>query len=248
MAASLNSEFAIAGCVFVVAGAVKGMLGMGLPTVAMGLLGLAMPVSQAAALLTLPSLVTNVWQALRGPHGAAMLRRLWTLQAGSVAGILAGAAWLPTDSNGWASLLLGACLLAYGAAGLAGWRLPRPAPGRERRASAAVGLATGLLTAATGVFVLPAVPYLQALDLGKDQMGQALGIGFTVSTLALAGVLLHGGHLAPASAWQSLQMLLPALAGMWLGQRVRDRLSQAAFRRALFAGLALLGGWLLLRP
>ena len=60
---------------FLLAGAVKGVIGMGLPTVAMGLLGLVMPPVQAAALLVVPSLATNVWQMLAGPVFGAAVKR-----------------------------------------------------------------------------------------------------------------------------------------------------------------------------
>ena len=61
---------------FLFAGLVKGVVGLGLPTVAMGLLGLAMPPVAAAALLLVPSLVTNVWQLLAKPRFGGLLRRL----------------------------------------------------------------------------------------------------------------------------------------------------------------------------
>ena len=54
---------------------------------------------------------------------------------------------------------------------------------------------TGIITAATGVFVIPAVPYLQAIGLEKDQLVQALGLSFTVSTLALAANIARAGAL-----------------------------------------------------
>jgi len=120
----LGPDLALVGLIFLAAGAVKGVLGMGLPTVAMGLLGLLMPVPQAAALLAVPSFVTNVWQMARGPHLAALARRLWPMQAGVVAGVVAGAGFMQAASGRTTSLLLGVCLLAYGAAGLVGWRLP----------------------------------------------------------------------------------------------------------------------------
>lgn len=240
-------DFILVSFIFFAAGAVKGILGMGLPTIAMGLLGLVMPVAQAAALLAVPSLVTNVWQAARGPHLHALAHRLWPLQAGVVAGVVAGAGFMHAGSGRPASMLLGACLAAYAVAGLLGWRLPAPSRSWEGVASAGVGVLTGLLTAATGVFVLPAVPYLQALALDKDAMAQALGLSFSVSTLALAAVLATSGHFAVNAAWWSLLVLAPAVVGMWLGQRLRDELSQAAFRRLFFGGLLGLGSVLVLR-
>ena len=76
----------IVAVVFLLAGAVKGMIGLGLPTIAMGLLTLAMPPSAAASLLLVPSFITNVWQLWLGPSFGALLRRLWPLLAGLTVG------------------------------------------------------------------------------------------------------------------------------------------------------------------
>jgi hypothetical protein len=76
---------------FLLAGMVKGVVGLGLPTVAMGLLGLVMPPVEAAALLLVPSLVTNVWQLLAGPRFGALLRRLRGMMLGVCVGTWAGA-------------------------------------------------------------------------------------------------------------------------------------------------------------
>jgi uncharacterized membrane protein YfcA len=66
---------ALVGLVFVLAGFVKGTIGMGLPTVAIGFLTLLMPPAEAATILILPSFVTNVWQLAAGPQFAGLLRR-----------------------------------------------------------------------------------------------------------------------------------------------------------------------------
>lgn len=244
---NFTADFAVISFIFLVAGAVKGVLGMGLPTVAMGLLGLVMPVAEGAALLVLPSLATNLWQMLRGDALGKLCRRLWPMMLGVMAGVYLGRGWMAPSAAFHATLLLGFCLVLYAATGLVGLRLAAPAPRSEGWASALVGGLTGALTAATGVFVLPAVPWLQALRLTKDEMSQALGLSFTVSTLALAGNLTAGGHLDSGAATKSLLVLAPALVGMWLGQLLRDELSQDAFRRCLYWGLLALGGWLLAR-
>lgn len=238
-------EFIVVSGIFFAAGIVKGLLGMGLPTLAMGLLGLLMPVPQAAALLTLPSLATNVWQALAGSALRTLLARLWRMQAGIAAGVGA-AALLPAQDDGLARALLGACLLAYGLAGWAGWRPSPLSPGMQRIAGPLVGAVTGLITALTGVFVLPAVPYLQSLQLDRHQLAQALGLSFTTSTLALGIFLAARGQLGMAGSWQSALALVPALAGVAVGQRLRDSMSESLFRRCFFGGLVMLGGWLLL--
>ncbi|ROQ54666.1 sulfite exporter TauE/SafE family protein [Pseudomonas putida] len=230
---------------FVLAGTVKGVIGLGLPTVAMGLLGLAMSPAQAAALLIVPSTVTNLWQLAAGGHLRALLRRLWPMQLMIFIGTLLGSVWLGIDSGAWAAHALGAALLVYALYGLChpGLHL---APRHERWLGPLCGLVTGIITAATGVFVIPAVPYLQALGLHREQMVQALGLSFTVSTLALAVGLSGQGALGGEALGASLVVLIPALLGMWLGQCLRQRISAVLFKRCFFIGLALLGAHLAL--
>ncbi|EEE02993.1 sulfite exporter TauE/SafE family protein [Burkholderia multivorans] len=230
----------IIAAIFLLAGAVKGMIGLGLPTIAMGLLTLAMPPSAAASLLLVPSFVTNVWQLAIGPSFGALLRRLWPLLAGLAVGTLAGG--LPALATGsrWTHAALGVVLILYGLWGLAAARLP--APGRhERWLSAVVGYLNGAVTAATGVFVVPAVPYLQALRLSKDDLIQALGLSFTASTIALGLQLRVSGSLQTVDLGMSALALVPALAGMAGGQYARRVMSEKTFRRCFFVGLLALG-------
>jgi uncharacterized protein len=231
---------------FIVAGMVKGATGLGLPTVAMGLLGLAMPPVQAAALLLVPSLVTNVWQLLAGPRFGALLRRLWGMMFGVVAGTLAGSGLIAGTAGHAATATLGSALALYGVAGLLKPRLRVPAVA-EPWASPLVGVATGLVTGATGVFVVPAVPYLGSLGLQRDDLVQALGLSFTISTLALAAGLAWHGALPTGAAGASLLALVPALTGMVLGGWLRARVRPKNFRLIFFAGLLVLGGELFWR-
>ncbi len=230
---------------FVLAGAVKGVIGLGLPTIAMGLLGLAMPPAQAAALLIVPSTITNLWQLAAGGHLSALLRRLGPMLAMIFIGTLVGSAWLGINSGPWAAHALGAALLVYAVYGLSGPGL-RLAPGREGWLGPVCGVVTGIVTAATGVFVMPAVPYLQSLGLSRDEMIQALGLSFTVSTVALALGLAGQDALGSQALGASLLMLAPALLGMLAGQWLRQRISAELFKRCFFIGLAALGGHLLI--
>ena len=236
----------IAATVFVVAGLVKGVVGLGLPTVAMALLALVMTPAQAAALLIIPSFVTNVWQCRPIAGLGALLRRLGPMQVGVVAGTLGGSALLGAPAGPWASLTLGLALLTYAVWGLSGAKLGIR-PEQERWAGPAVGLVTGFITAATGVFVVPAVAYLQALHLERDRLVQAMGISFTVSTVALAIGLSLDGAFPVRGAGASVLMLVPAVLGMMAGQAVRERLSPAVFRTCMMVGLGALGLQMVLR-
>lgn len=228
--------------VFVLAGVVKGVVGLGLPTISMALLALVMAPAQAAALLIVPSLITNLWQARPWATLRMVLRRIAGMQAGVCVGTVAGALWLGPPSGEWAGICLGLALVAYAAWGLFG-SPPRVSSRHEQVIGIAAGAVTGVITAATGVFVIPAVPYLQALNLDKDALIQAMGISFTVSTVALAAGLGLNGSYSAGAASASMLLLLPALAGMALGQRLRNRLSARTFKLCFMVSLALLGAY-----
>jgi hypothetical protein len=226
--------------IFVLAGAVKGVTGMGLPTVAIGLLGLLMPPGQAAALLIVPSLITNVWQFVAGPHRLRIARRLWPMLTAIVVATWATAGLIATGDGSDARTALGIALIVYAVTGLVRISVSVP-PRLEPWLSPVIGATTGAITGATGVFVIPAVPYLQALGLDKEDLVQALGLSFTASTLALAAGLASHAAFPIAAAGASALYTAPALIGMLVGQWVRLRVDPATFRLIFFIGLLVLG-------
>src|SRR3984885_13918395 len=198
MSDDLSSYVLIVALTFFVAGFVKGVSGMGLPTVAMDVLSAIMSPVSAASLLVIPSFVTNFWQLFTGPDFLALMKKLWLMMLGIVVGTLAGSRLLTSANTEYASVGLGSALVLYAVHGL--WAKPLSVPSRfERLLSPVIGLTTGGINGGTGVFTLPAVPYLQALGLSKDDLIQALGLSFTVSTIALAAGLAPGGGFPPCN-------------------------------------------------
>jgi len=240
----LSAVVALVGAAFLAAGLVKGVVGLGLPAVAMALLSLIMPPAEAASLLVVPTIVTNVWQLFAGPRVGAVTRRFATMQVAICAGVPLGIGLLIHGAH--ATVALGTVLAAYGAVGLIAphFAIPNRA---ERWCSPLIGFFTGAVTGATGVGAIPLAPYLASINLDKEEMIQVLGLSFTVSMIVLGIALALEGKFHAAVAGGSLLALLPALAGMALGQRIRERLSAAAFRRWFFAGLLALGVYMVVR-
>lgn len=231
---------------FFLAGLVKGVVGLGLPTVSLAILTVALGLKPAMALLVFPSLITNAWQAVVGGRFTALMRRLWFLLVMVCAGTWIGVRILAVARVEFLSALFGVLLIAYAAYGLA-----RPSVvdlrWGERWFSPLVGAINGFLTGLTGSFVVPGVLYLQALRLPRDELVQAMGILFTVSTAAL-GLALGGERLMPPDmAGISALAIVPALFGMWAGLAVRRQLSEDGFRKALFAALLAIGVFILWR-
>lgn len=237
---------AVVAAVFLVAGFVKGVIGFGLPSISMGLLSALIVPDMAAAILIVPTFLTNVWQAFLGPHTKSVLRRFWPMYLCVFLGTIATAGIITGANPGLAVLPIGAILLAYAVLGLSGvrFRVPRKS---EIAISPAMGLMTGLINGATAIFVLPGAPYLQAANMEKDELIQALGFVALFASSALALAFGLNGNVATALWPAVLAALATAFAGMAVGQSVRRRLPVAVFQRWVFIGLGALGGAMILR-
>ena len=240
-------ELAIVGAVFVFAGVVKGVIGLGLPTIAMGLLGALMTPSEAAAILVVPALLTNVWQMWDGPALEILLRRLWPMLLCALLGTLPAAALLTKADVRLTTALLGVVLVIYSLVGLINFHF-KVSRRAEPVLGPLIGLTTGFINGSTGIFVVPVVPYVQSLNLGKDELVQAMALSAFVSTVALAlGLGVNNGLLVSALLAPAILALLAAFAGMAIGKALRSRLSVAASRRWVLVGLLLLGGSMVVR-
>lgn len=232
---------------FLCAGFVKGVTGMGLPTVAMGILGALISPLAAASLLIIPSFVTNLWQLVAGPSFGALMLRLWSMMLAIVVGTIAGTAVLVGGNIAITTSMLGFSLVVYAAYTLLARQLQVPEK-LERLLSPVIGLLTGVIAGATGIFVIPAVPYLSSLGLRKDDLVQSLGLSFTVSTVALGVGLSSRQAYSGDLLLISILAIVPALAGMFLGQFFRCKIRPESFRRYFLIGLMVLGLEMALRP
>ena len=238
----LSLPLAIIALTLLLAGTVKGVFGLGLPTVSMGLLGLIMPPVQAAALLVVPTLATNAWQLIAGPALRTVVARFGNMILPFCLGTALSIRLMTSKPPAFTGALLGLVLIIYAVVGLSSLQLS-VARHREWWLSPTVALLTGVLNGATGISALPLVPYLAALGLERELLIQAMGLSFTVLMLALAASLAVNGNLHWQSAGHSLLALLPVSIGMLMGQLIRQRLSAAAFRKWFFIGLLTLGAY-----
>jgi uncharacterized protein len=225
---------------FLLAGSVKGVIGLGLPTVSLGLLAATLDLPTAMALLLIPSFVTNIWQAIVGGNGQRIIKRIWPFLCFATIMIGIGAKALTTFNTLYLSILLGLLLLAYSSLNLLGVRLSIK-PQQEKWTGLLLGTANGILTGMTGSFVVPGVIFLQAIGLPRDMLVQAMGMLFSLSTIALAFALQNNNLLTTELATISAFAVIPAIIGMMAGQKTRETLSEEKFRRVFFISIFILG-------
>ena len=226
--------------VFFVAGTIKGLIGFGLPTVSIAILAAFLGLIEAMTLMLLPSLITNLFQGLVGKYLIRLIRRYWSMFIFGAVFTWLSSSLLSTGHAATFAVILGVVLTLYGISSLYSLQLPSPGS-RERWISPLVGIVSGGITGITGVFLVPAVGYLQALRMERDELIQAIGLWVTVATLSLAFSLKDHDLFSNELGLLSLTAVLPALLGMWVGRILRPRLSESAFRHLFFAALMLLG-------
>jgi len=226
--------------VFILAGTVKGIIGLGLPTVSLALLALVLDLPGAMTLILAPSIFTNIWQIFAGANPKSVFMRIRLFLVLSVLTVWLGALALNHINLAWLSMLLGLLLTIYAISNLAGnsFSVKTKNTGLQ---SMGAGILNGIFTGMTGSSVVPGVMYLQALNFNKDELLQAMGMLFALSTLSLAFALGYHKFLSFENSLLSLLALIPSLAGMAFGQKIRKKLSEKVFRRIFFISLLILG-------
>ena len=228
---------------FLFAGIVKGIIGLGLPTISLALLTIATSLPTSMALLLVPSLVTNIWQAAVGGKFREILTRLWPLFLTAAFTVWLGVLVLSSVELTLLSALLGTLLMIYAVINLSGYRFNLNTR-HEWWVGFLAGSVNGILTGMTGSFVVPGVFYLQSIGLRRDMLIQSMGILFTVSTLALM-FSLQGNELLTLElgVWSSVSVV-PAIFGMAIGQRIRKGLSEKTFRKLFFLIILAIGTYI----
>jgi uncharacterized membrane protein YfcA len=230
----------VALAVFLIAGLVKGVVGMGLPTITIALTSLVLPLSDTIALIALPTIFTNVWQAAVGGKFWLILRRQWPLIVPLGVALYLTMWTVGRKAPDWAFLVLAIVLVVYSVLGLFRIRLQIQAD-LEKPLAPVIGVISGFVAGLVGVPVIPLMPYLQGLDIKPTELVQTLGVVLCATSVTLTVSLFRFGLLDGPHAIVSAIAVAPAIAGMWVGTQVRLRLSVEQFRLAILWALLLTG-------
>ena len=226
------------------AGLLKGTIGVGFQTVGIAFLTIITNLPNAIALLLIPSLVTNIWQAGVGGKLIIILIRLWPLIITASMMVWFGSIALTSVSLSYLSALLGVLLIIYSTFSLFGLRLEVKTK-NEWWLAPFIGLINGVLTGMTGIFVVPCVFYFQAIGFRKDTLIQSMGVLFTALTLMLIVSLKTQDILTLELSGWSAFAIFPAIIGVLIGQLIRKRISEDVFKKIFFLCLIFLGSFII---
>lgn len=222
------------------AGTVKGAVGLGLPMTAIGILSQAIDPRIAIPLVVFPAMLSNVWQVWRMGETRRALKDYWIFAV-----FLIVVLWFTTSitaqvSKGTLLVILGSAVILFSASSLLA-QPPRLPARYDRPAQAVAGALAGLLGGLTAIWAPPMVIYLLARRVGKDEFVRASGLLLLVGTLPLAAGFWHHGLLDGEVAPLSALMVLPTIAGFQIGAMIRKRMDAQRFQSVVLMVFFLLG-------
>ena len=226
-------------CAFVMGGLVKGLIGGGLPSIVVPIMALVIEPAWAAAVTVIPVMATNIWQAVDGNRAMAVLRRFWVYFGCLALGVAAGSQILVGLPPQTAALLIGVAVVLMSPIAIASNRF-HVSERRETWLNPLVGGSMGVMGGTTVIFT-PTLIYFAALRVDKDTYVTAAALTALFCMVPLYLGLGFSAALTWEAARASLILLVPTMAGYFIGRALRGAISEPAFRMILTASLVLIG-------
>lgn len=225
---------------YIVAGVIKGVTGIGFSTSCLPIMALRLDLKIAIPLVIVPSIVSNVLIMLQAGHFIEVFRRFWVLYASTIPGLLIGLSILVSINVDLAKIFLGLVLILYALLALT----KRPitlSESLERGLKIPVGFFTGFINGLTGSQVMPVLPYLLSLGLDKNTFIQAINISFTLSSVIMLFGMNQLGYLSPHTFLIAVGGAIPLMTIVYVGGKLRNRISQKAYQKLVLIFLLILG-------
>ncbi len=225
---------------FFAAGLVKGILGMGMPTMAIGFMTLALDPRLAISLIVLPMVAMNAWQVWRSGKTFRSIRRYAPFGAALIFGV---AVLVFSSATAPASVLYGAmgCAILLFVFTSSGHTNLRISDRFDRPAQITFGTIAGAIGGLTSLWAPPMAIYLAARETPKDEFVRATGLLIFLGSLPLAFGYARLGFLTQEITLTSLLLLIPSLLGFSVGEAIRGRIGEITFKRVLLIAFFLMG-------
>jgi len=229
---------------------VKGALGLGFSTICLAILANIINIKLAIAIILLPSMASNLVVMFDAGHWKVSFTLFWTMLLTALIGMMIGLQILRQEDNSLSIALLGYALILYGCYGLYSHYKDRPFKIKNSlipKLNPLIGITTGAINGATGSQIFPIMPYLLALDISKDILIQTINMSFTISSIVMLIALFYMGAIDTNFTLKTAIGIAPMLVGIWLGNKLRKRISEDKFKALSMVLIIILGLLLLTR-
>jgi len=226
--------------VYVLAGLVKGTIGIGLPTAGVSLTAQFTDVRIAIALALMPMLLTNVWQVYRTRQDTHKIRRFWPLLVCMLLGIALFAFAAPSVPLHITTLILGATVLLFASVSLLS-EIPQISQRYDKKLQIFAGFSAGFMGGITGVWAPPIVMYMSAVRVDKATFVAVVGVLLMTGSAVLCLAYGSVGLLTRGQAIASLILVIPAIIGFAIGEKLRGQIEEELFKKLVLLFFLVMG-------
>lgn len=227
----------------VVGGVIKGITAIGLPTVTISfaITFNLLPPREAIALVVVPIIITNLWQAARAKGLGVPLKRFWPLIITFLIAMWIGSLILAKADTKVLFGILGTAVGIFAASNLWKPRAHALMPETERYAGPLAGVFGGLLGGMTTIWGPPLMMYFVLLKLSKDEWIRTVGLVWFTGAIPLTIFYWQNGILNPNNVYLSTAACIPGMVGILIGEQIRKWIDEEAFRKVMLIILFLFG-------
>jgi len=227
--------FVIIWCSFALfcGGLLKGTLGVGTPLLTVPMMALVLPAQSAVALMAMPVVAANLWQAWRAPDIKSTIGRFWPAAVALLLGTLIGTRILSVIDERLLLFVVGVCVITFTLLQFSAFKL-RLKGRLIVPAGLIFGMLSGLIGGISSMFGPMLIIYLVSIqDLSKDDFVSAISFLYICAVVPWAATLLVLGLLKGPLLIGTLCAVLPVAAGMAVGQQLRKRISERRFKHLM---------------
>ncbi|MSP35467.1 MAG: sulfite exporter TauE/SafE family protein [Limnohabitans sp.] len=227
-------------------GIVKGTLGVGLPLLAVPIMSLMIGSTQAIALVAVPVLVSNIWQAWQEASWKASLKRFWPLMLTQAIMTVIAVHWTLSFSVKQLNMLVAFAVVLAVVSMLFKPSFTIPAD-KERWTGALVGSVSGMLGGVSSLMGPILISYMLSLKMQRDEFVGAVSVIYLNAAWPLYLAMYSFGRMEVVDLGYSVLALVPMAIGLTTGQKLRHRISEEAFRKILLGFLTFIAVLLVIR-
>ena len=224
----LLSEIGVLTALFLfLSGVIKGSIGFGQPLVAISLLTLIHDIEFSLALISLSLVATNLKLAFSGDKISKTLKDYRTIVVAIIIGTTTGVAVISYVNKSAVQIMLGALVIGFVLMGFFKFELNKVNPSGGK--ATVIGLIAGLIGGITSAFGPLLAAFLKSQKLEKAQFVSVLCVlilaGATTLSISLGAFALYTAN----SFFFAILACIPTFAGLWLGEKIRQRINAEMF-------------------
>ena len=232
--------------IFFVGGVVKGLIGVGLPTVTLTFLSFIFDIKLSISIILLPIILSNLYQMIDGKYLKQIINDTKFFHISAFLFIFPGFYFLLLLNSNTILIILAVILILNSFLGLVKYEI-RFKNFKSKYYQFFIGSTTGLVTGVTGIYTMPFIFLIQSLQYTKNKVIQLMG--FTFFILACTQFLLFGLNDLINIKILILSSIacIPIIIGVYLGKTLRIKISEVIFKLLFNLMLIIMGSLLIIK-